>query len=97
MTDTRIGSIGIIGHGWLGRAMERTFPWARIYDAGRDNKDPRFDLWFTFIYPDARGCNSKCIAEGCPRLAGLGREQRLRSGADPGAAGFQCAAIPARP
>lgn len=23
--------------------------------------DPRFNLWFTFIYPDARGANSKCI------------------------------------
>jgi len=23
--------------------------------------DPRFDLWFTFVYPDRRGCNSKCI------------------------------------
>lgn len=23
--------------------------------------DPRFDLWWTFIYPEARGANSKCI------------------------------------
>lgn len=23
--------------------------------------DPRFNLWFTFIYPDKRGANSKCI------------------------------------
>lgn len=23
--------------------------------------DPRFNLWFTFIYPNARGFNSKCI------------------------------------
>jgi len=23
--------------------------------------DPRFDLWWTFIYPDNRGANSKCI------------------------------------
>lgn len=23
--------------------------------------DPRFDLWWTFIYPDNRGFNSKCI------------------------------------
>jgi len=23
--------------------------------------DPRFSLWFTFIYPEARGFNSKCI------------------------------------
>lgn len=23
--------------------------------------DPRFSLWFTFIYPEARGMNSKCI------------------------------------
>jgi UDPglucose 6-dehydrogenase len=23
--------------------------------------DPRFDLWWTFIYPDKRGFNSKCI------------------------------------
>lgn len=23
--------------------------------------DPRMNLWFTFIYPDARGFNSKCI------------------------------------
>lgn len=23
--------------------------------------DPRFNLWFTFVYPDARGFNSKCI------------------------------------
>jgi UDPglucose 6-dehydrogenase len=23
--------------------------------------DPRFDLWFSFIFPDARGMNSKCI------------------------------------
>ncbi len=38
--------------------------------------DPRFNLWFTFIYPDKRGANSKCIpkdvyawsawAETCP-------------------------------
>lgn len=23
--------------------------------------DPRFNLWFTFVYPDKRGLNSKCI------------------------------------
>jgi UDP-glucose 6-dehydrogenase len=23
--------------------------------------DPRFNLWWTFVYPDARGFNSKCI------------------------------------
>ena len=23
--------------------------------------DPRFNLWWTFIYPDKRGANSKCI------------------------------------
>lgn len=23
--------------------------------------DPRFDLWFSFVYPDNRGMNSKCI------------------------------------
>ena len=23
--------------------------------------DPRFNLWFTFVYPKARGANSKCI------------------------------------
>lgn len=23
--------------------------------------DPRFNLWFTFVYPDKRGANSKCI------------------------------------
>ena len=23
--------------------------------------DPRFNLWWTFIYPNQRGCNSKCI------------------------------------
>lgn len=23
--------------------------------------DPRFNLWFTFVYPEARGTNSKCI------------------------------------
>lgn len=23
--------------------------------------DPRFDLWFSFVYPSARGMNSKCI------------------------------------
>ncbi len=23
--------------------------------------DPRFNLWFSFVYPDARGMNSKCI------------------------------------
>lgn len=23
--------------------------------------DPRFNLWFTFVYPDKRGMNSKCI------------------------------------
>lgn len=23
--------------------------------------DPRFNLWFSFVYPDARGANSKCI------------------------------------
>lgn len=23
--------------------------------------DPRFNLWFSFIYPEARGANSKCI------------------------------------
>jgi UDPglucose 6-dehydrogenase len=38
--------------------------------------DPRFNLWWTFVYPEARGANSKCIpkdvyawsawAETCP-------------------------------
>jgi UDP-glucose 6-dehydrogenase len=23
--------------------------------------DPRMNLWFTFVYPNARGANSKCI------------------------------------
>lgn len=23
--------------------------------------DPRFNLWWTFVYPNKRGCNSKCI------------------------------------
>jgi len=23
--------------------------------------DPRFNLWFTFVYPESRGANSKCI------------------------------------
>jgi UDP-glucose 6-dehydrogenase len=23
--------------------------------------DPRFNLWWTFIYPEKRGFNSKCI------------------------------------
>jgi len=23
--------------------------------------DPRFNLWWTFVYPDKRGFNSKCI------------------------------------
>ncbi len=23
--------------------------------------DPRFNLWWTFVYPDARGMNSKCV------------------------------------
>lgn len=23
--------------------------------------DPRFNLWWTFVYPDARGANSKCL------------------------------------
>lgn len=23
--------------------------------------DPRFNLWWTFVYPDKRGCQSKCI------------------------------------
>lgn len=23
--------------------------------------DPRFNLWWTFVYPEARGANSKCI------------------------------------
>ena len=23
--------------------------------------DPRMNLWFTFVYPENRGCNSKCI------------------------------------
>jgi len=23
--------------------------------------DPRFNLWFSFVYPDKRGCNSKCM------------------------------------
>jgi UDPglucose 6-dehydrogenase len=34
------------------------------YYAVRDavyGDDPRFNLWFTFIYPEARGFNSKCI------------------------------------
>lgn len=25
------------------------------------NDDPRFNLWFSFIYPEKRGANSKCI------------------------------------
>jgi UDPglucose 6-dehydrogenase len=45
-----------------------------LYDACEDNgvdyytireavygDDPRFDLWFSFVYPNQRGFNSKCI------------------------------------
>lgn len=43
--------------------------------------DPRFDLWWTFIYPDKRGMNSKCIPKDvyawCAWAESLGYEPKV--------------------
>lgn len=43
--------------------------------------DPRFNLWFTFIYPDKRGANSKCIPKDvygwCAFAESLGYEPKI--------------------
>jgi len=31
--------------------------------------DPRFNLWFTFIYPDSRGFGGKCLSKDLPAWA----------------------------
>ena len=43
--------------------------------------DPRFNLWWTFIYPDKRGFNSKCIPKDvyawCAFAESLGYEPKI--------------------
>ena len=43
--------------------------------------DPRFNLWWTFVYPDKRGFNSKCIPKDvyawCAFAESLGYEPKL--------------------
>jgi UDPglucose 6-dehydrogenase len=43
--------------------------------------DPRFDLWFSFVYPGARGMNSKCIPKDifawCAFAESLGYEPKI--------------------
>lgn len=43
--------------------------------------DPRFNLWFSFVYPDARGVNSKCIPKDvyawCSWAETLGYEPKI--------------------
>lgn len=43
--------------------------------------DPRFNLWFTLIYPDKRGMNSKCIPKDvygwCAWAESLGYEPKI--------------------
>ena len=43
--------------------------------------DPRFNLWWTFIYPDKRGMNSKCIPKDvyawCAFAESLGYEPKI--------------------
>jgi len=43
--------------------------------------DPRFDLWWTFVYPDKRGANSKCIPKDvyawCAWAESLGYEPKI--------------------
>lgn len=39
--------------------------------------DPRFNLWFTFIYPKARGFNSKCIPKDVYAWATWAKDSEL--------------------
>lgn len=43
--------------------------------------DPRFNLWFSFVYPDKRGMNSKCIPKDvyawCAWAESLGYEPKI--------------------
>lgn len=39
--------------------------------------DPRFNLWWTFIYPDARGANSKCIPKDVLAWAAWAKDSEL--------------------
>lgn len=43
--------------------------------------DPRFNLWFTFVYPDKRGVNSKCMPKDvyawCAWAESLGYEPKV--------------------
>lgn len=39
--------------------------------------DPRFNLWFTFVYPEARGANSKCIPKDVKAWAAWAGEAEL--------------------
>jgi UDPglucose 6-dehydrogenase len=43
--------------------------------------DPRFNLWWTFVYPDKRGFNSKCIPKDiyawCAYAESLGYEPKI--------------------
>lgn len=39
--------------------------------------DPRFNLWFTFIYPEARGANSKCIPKDVRAWAAWAEDSEL--------------------
>lgn len=42
--------------------------------------DPRFNLWFTFVYPDSRGANSKCIPKDVYAWAAWAKEHSLLTG-----------------
>ena len=61
--------VGIIGYGWIGKATQKLFPNAQVYDKYiegtiRDavyGDDPRQNLWFSFVFPKNRGADSKCI------------------------------------
>lgn len=52
----------------------------KIRDAVYSN-DPRFNLWWTFVFPDKRGMNSKCIPKDvyawCAFAESLGYEPKI--------------------
>lgn len=39
--------------------------------------DPRFNLWWTFVYPDNRGANSKCIPKDVKAWAAWAKDSEL--------------------
>jgi len=47
-----------------------------IRDAVYGN-DPRFNLWWTFVYPDKRGFNSKCIPKDVYGWAAWAKDSKL--------------------